>query len=190
MVVTEINNFHYCVQSCLHNGWNVDKYFNKQYYRWFEDIKPYESETGTIANHMKIATVIHHLKGTINQHLMLKGTKGTNTTTFDEVPGWISNYFNNIYIGVEEHNTIGGIKDQPKKPPDQPWWRNRWSKGNGKDKGKKKKEKAKQTKAKQKGDTHLPRSIQTKYHSVTQHCQMSDHQNPLHPVILFQKLWV
>eukprot|EP00971_Amphidinium_carterae_P170933 3387563-Amphidinium_carterae.1 len=61
--------------------WNADKHFTKQYYRWLEDINRYESENGAIADHVKIATIIHHLKGPINQHLMLRVT---NTTTFDE----------------------------------------------------------------------------------------------------------
>eukprot|EP00971_Amphidinium_carterae_P094156 1863565-Amphidinium_carterae.5 len=84
--------------------WNADKHFTnmKQYYRWLEDINRYESENEAIADHVKIATIINHLKGPINQHLMLRVT---NTTTFDEVHGWISNYFNSIYIGVDEEQT-------------------------------------------------------------------------------------
>eukprot|EP00971_Amphidinium_carterae_P297882 5918737-Amphidinium_carterae.1 len=43
-----------------------------------EEINRYESEKETIANHVNIASIINHLKGSINHHLMLKGT---NTAT-------------------------------------------------------------------------------------------------------------
>eukprot|EP00971_Amphidinium_carterae_P287234 5702007-Amphidinium_carterae.2 len=98
--------------------WNDDKNFTKQHYRLLKDINHYESENGAIAGYVKIATIIDHLKGPINQHLMLKVTK---TTTFDEVHGWISNDFNSIYIGVEDDNTIEDLEDQAKKPPCKPW---------------------------------------------------------------------
>eukprot|EP00971_Amphidinium_carterae_P011750 231384-Amphidinium_carterae.1 len=52
-----------------------------EYEEWLEDINRYESENGAIADHVKIATIINHLKGPINQHLMLKVN---NTTTFEE----------------------------------------------------------------------------------------------------------
>eukprot|EP00971_Amphidinium_carterae_P056764 1122204-Amphidinium_carterae.2 len=119
--------------------------FTKQYYRWLEDINRYESENGDIADHVKIATVINDqsLEGAYLSILL----KVTNTTTFDEVHGWISNY---IYIGVEDDNTVGGIDDQspPKRPPYKPWWNNRYNKRQGKDKGKGK-DKVKGNKARQ-----------------------------------------
>eukprot|EP00971_Amphidinium_carterae_P211867 4204375-Amphidinium_carterae.1 len=61
--------------------------------------------------------------------------KVDNTTTFDDVHGWIGNYFNSIYIGVDEEQTVGGVTDNPKKQPYKPWW-DRWSKGKGEGKGK------------------------------------------------------
>eukprot|EP00971_Amphidinium_carterae_P003010 59108-Amphidinium_carterae.2 len=51
---------------------------------------------------------------------------------FDEVHGWICNYFNNIDIGVEEDND----QSPPKKQPYKPWWHSRWTRGKGSDKGK------------------------------------------------------
>eukprot|EP00971_Amphidinium_carterae_P240321 4771157-Amphidinium_carterae.1 len=61
--------------------WNAEKHFTKQYNRWLEDINRYESENGAIADHVKIATIINHLKEPINQHLMLKVD---NTTTIPD----------------------------------------------------------------------------------------------------------
>eukprot|EP00971_Amphidinium_carterae_P286192 5682637-Amphidinium_carterae.3 len=125
----------------MYPPWNADRHFTKQYYGWLEDISRYEGENRAIANHARIATIIDHLKGPMNQHLMLKVT---NTTTLDEVHGWNSNYFNNIYIGVDEDNTVGGLHDQPKQPPNNPynhWNTNRWKpwKSRGKRKGGKQK---------------------------------------------------
>eukprot|EP00971_Amphidinium_carterae_P335926 6472018-Amphidinium_carterae.3 len=77
----------------------------------------------------------------------------TNTTTFDEVHGWISNCFNSIYIGIDEEQTIGGIDDNPKKPPYKPWWNNRWSKGKGKRQKEKDTKARTKTKAKEKAKT-------------------------------------
>eukprot|EP00971_Amphidinium_carterae_P254639 5055132-Amphidinium_carterae.1 len=73
---------------------------------WLEDINRYESENRAIADHVKTTTILNHLKGPMNQHLTLKVT---NTTTFDEAHGCMNNFFNSIYIGVEEDNTVGGI---------------------------------------------------------------------------------
>eukprot|EP00971_Amphidinium_carterae_P024464 482312-Amphidinium_carterae.4 len=82
----------------------------------------HEAEYRAIADHVKIATVINHLKGPIKQHLMLKVT---NTTQFDEVHCWISNYSNSIYIGGEaEDKAAGGIDDQLEKKPHDPGWPN------------------------------------------------------------------
>eukprot|EP00971_Amphidinium_carterae_P255108 5064443-Amphidinium_carterae.1 len=56
-----------------------------------------------------------HQYGPINHHLMLKVN---NTRTFDEVHGWISNYFTGIYLGVdaEDYATGGKDENQMKKP--------------------------------------------------------------------------
>eukprot|EP00971_Amphidinium_carterae_P245850 4882918-Amphidinium_carterae.2 len=47
--------------------WKADKHIAKQYYSWLEDINRYKSENGAIADHVKIATIINHLRGPINQ---------------------------------------------------------------------------------------------------------------------------
>eukprot|EP00971_Amphidinium_carterae_P264248 5242207-Amphidinium_carterae.1 len=76
-------------------------------------------------------------------------------TTFDEVHGWISNYFNSIYVGVDEDNTVGGLHDQPQQPPNNPYnrWKNYpwepWKCRGGKDKGGKDKKKQKRQRRKQ-----------------------------------------
>eukprot|EP00971_Amphidinium_carterae_P109676 2172254-Amphidinium_carterae.1 len=44
--------------------WNANKQSTKQYYQ-LEGINRYEAETGPIADHVKIATIIKHLKGPI-----------------------------------------------------------------------------------------------------------------------------
>eukprot|EP00971_Amphidinium_carterae_P148113 2935516-Amphidinium_carterae.1 len=84
----------------------------------------YESEN---ADHVKITTTINHLKGPINQNLMLKVT---NTTTFNEVHGWISNYFNkdatSAVGGINEQSPHKDEKNQMESLMDnvqvQPWW--------------------------------------------------------------------
>eukprot|EP00971_Amphidinium_carterae_P058520 1157583-Amphidinium_carterae.4 len=36
-------------------------------YKWLENINRHESENGAVADHVKIATIINHLRGPINQ---------------------------------------------------------------------------------------------------------------------------
>eukprot|EP00971_Amphidinium_carterae_P095954 1898810-Amphidinium_carterae.2 len=106
----------------------------KQYYKRLEDVNRYEAENGTIAEHVEIATIINHLKGPINQHLI-------------------------IYIAIEsEDDTVGGIGEQPLRKPCNSGWPNRWGKGRGcKGNGKEKrgngkgKEKGGKSKGKEKG---------------------------------------
>eukprot|EP00971_Amphidinium_carterae_P244545 4855670-Amphidinium_carterae.2 len=95
------------------------KQFTKQYYIGLKtlELSRYEAENGArcqhnctiIADHVKIATIVNNLKGQIGQQLMLRINQ---TTTFDEVHQWVSNYFNSTYAGVEdEKGTIGAMND-------------------------------------------------------------------------------
>eukprot|EP00971_Amphidinium_carterae_P300908 5978892-Amphidinium_carterae.1 len=103
--------------------WDTNtKQFTKQYYKWLEaleEIGRYEAENGanTITEHAKIATIVNNLKGPMGQQLMLRINQ---TTTFDEVHQWTSNYFNSTCAGVdEEEGTIGNINDANEEQYDE-----------------------------------------------------------------------
>eukprot|EP00971_Amphidinium_carterae_P082724 1636219-Amphidinium_carterae.2 len=57
---------------------------------------------------MKIATVVNNLKGNIAENLMMRINQ---TTNFDDVQQWISNYFNSTYTGTEGDSPgqVGGV---------------------------------------------------------------------------------
>eukprot|EP00971_Amphidinium_carterae_P059714 1181397-Amphidinium_carterae.1 len=74
------------LRTIISPSWDsTTKQFTRQDYNyiWLEHVIRYESENGqgTITDHVKINTIITHLKGPIGQHLMLRVN---NTTTFAE----------------------------------------------------------------------------------------------------------
>eukprot|EP00971_Amphidinium_carterae_P153650 3046617-Amphidinium_carterae.1 len=104
------------MQPSLTNETRLSRQFTRQYYKWQEDINRYEAENGhgSITDHAKIATVVNNLKSNIAENLMMRINQ---TTTFDDVHQWISNYFNSTYAGTEEDNRgqVGGVSSYDKE---------------------------------------------------------------------------
>eukprot|EP00971_Amphidinium_carterae_P050370 992363-Amphidinium_carterae.2 len=71
---------------------------------------PSSTTSGTINDHVKIATVVNNLKGSIAQNLLMRINQAT---IFDEAHQWISNYFNSTYTGTNEYNKgqVGGVNN-------------------------------------------------------------------------------
>eukprot|EP00971_Amphidinium_carterae_P074559 1473660-Amphidinium_carterae.1 len=138
-------------------------------HKWLEDINRYESENGqgsnswSITDHVKIATIINHLRGPIAQHMMLKVN---NTNTIQK-----------HLVGYSGNGTIGRVNNEDEEHNEyymiafNKWMKGKgkkgdWNKGTGKgkDKGGKKGynhnnyncKGAKRTK-----DTHLHNAIKT-----------------------------
>eukprot|EP00971_Amphidinium_carterae_P165429 3279345-Amphidinium_carterae.1 len=86
-------------------SWTSDtRQFTRQYYKWLEDINRYEAENG------HVSITVNDLKGNIAENLMMRINQ---TTTFDNVHQWISNYFNCTYTGTEDNHEgqVGGVSN-------------------------------------------------------------------------------
>ena len=61
-----------------------------------EDVSRYESESGmVIDDHLKIATVMNHLRGSIREHLLINSKP---LTPWEDIRLLIDNFFSNSYI--------------------------------------------------------------------------------------------
>ena len=84
------------MQSMLAPCW-TEQHQHHHFRIWFEDIACYEPGVA-IDDHLKIATVMNHLREAIQQRLLLKSTPITPWEEVRSVRTLINNFFSNNYI--------------------------------------------------------------------------------------------
>ena len=83
------------LQNILAPRW-TEQHQHHQFRTWMEDIARYESESGmVIDDHLKIATVMNHLRGSIREHLLINSKP---LTPWEDIRLLIDNFFSNSYI--------------------------------------------------------------------------------------------
>ena len=80
------------LQSILAPRW-TEQHQQHQFRVWMEDIAHYEGESSlVIDNHLKIATVMNHLRGSIREHLLISSKP---LTPWEDIRLLIDNFFSN-----------------------------------------------------------------------------------------------
>ena len=83
------------LQNILAPKWS-EQHQHHQFRTWMEDVSRYESESGmVIDDHLKIATVMNHLRGSIREHLLINSKP---LTPWEDIRLLIDNFFSNSYI--------------------------------------------------------------------------------------------
>ena len=83
------------LQNILAPKWS-EQHQHHQYRTWMEEVARYESESGmVIDDHLKIATVMNHLRGSIREHLLINSKP---LTPWEDIRLLIDNFFSNSYI--------------------------------------------------------------------------------------------
>ena len=83
------------LQNILAPKWS-EQHQHHQFRTWMEEVARYESESGmVIDDHLKIATVMNHLRGSIREHLLINSKP---LTPWEDIRLLIDNFFSNSYI--------------------------------------------------------------------------------------------
>ena len=83
------------LQNILAPKWS-EQHQHHQFRTWMEDVARYESESGmVIDDHLKIATAMTHLRGSIREHLLINSKP---LTPWEDIRLLIDNFFSNSYI--------------------------------------------------------------------------------------------
>ena len=71
----------------------TEQHQHHQFRTWMEDIARYESKSGTVVDdHLKIATVMNHLHGSMNEHLLINSKP---LTPWEDIRLPVDNFFSN-----------------------------------------------------------------------------------------------
>eukprot|EP00971_Amphidinium_carterae_P241342 4792126-Amphidinium_carterae.2 len=138
-----------------------------------------DKEPSDITDHVKIATIINHLKRPLGQHLLLR----VNTTTFGEVHQWTSNDFNRTYRGSEdEQGTIIAIGRVNNEDEQYMIAFTKWKKAKDNDTRERTKARTKQERKETTATTTIPKKLERTKESYTYgktgHYSSKCYQNP------------
>ena len=82
-------------RTSLATKWS-DQHQHHQFRTCMEEVARYESESGVVIDdHLKIATVMNHLRGSIREHLLINSKP---LTPWEDIRLLIDNFFSNSYI--------------------------------------------------------------------------------------------